>query len=141
MIRLVNGPNLNLLGEREPQIYGTEPLEELNHALREEGRRLGVEVEAFHPPPDRLLWGSRRGPASDTNSNSIVLRLRVKGHSLLLAGDLEAEGEAALLAARRPLDAEVLKVPHHGGRTSSTPEFLGRVRPRVAPIRRQLAAR
>ncbi|HEY7678027.1 MAG TPA: ComEC/Rec2 family competence protein, partial [Candidatus Methylomirabilis sp.] len=98
-------------------------------------RRWGeVEVEAFHPPPDKLLRGSRRGPASDTNSNSIVLRLRVKGRSLLLAGDLEAEGEAALLAARRPLDAEVLKVPHHGGRTSSTPEFLGRVAPKVAVI-------
>jgi competence protein ComEC len=98
-------------------------------------RRWGdVEVEALHPPPGRLLWGSPRGPASDTNSNSIVLRLRVGGRSLLLAGDLEAEGEAALLAARRPVDAEVLKVPHHGGRTSSTPEFLGRVGPKVAIV-------
>jgi competence protein ComEC len=98
-------------------------------------RRWGdVEVEALHPPPGGLLWGSPRGPASDTNSNSIVLRLRVNGRSLLLAGDLEAEGEAVLLAARRPLDAEVLKVPHHGGRTSSTPGFLGRVGPKVAIV-------
>ncbi len=98
-------------------------------------RRWGdVEVEALHPPGGGLLRGSPRGPASDTNSNSIVLRLGVRGRSLLLAGDLEAEGEAALLAGRRVMGAEVLKVPHHGGRTSSTPEFLARVRPKVAVV-------
>ena len=98
-------------------------------------RRWGdVEVEALHPPAGGLLRGSARGPASDTNSNSIVLRVGVGDRFLLLAGDLEAEGEAGLLAGRRPLRAEVLKVPHHGGRTSSTPEFLGRVRPQVAVV-------
>jgi competence protein ComEC len=98
-------------------------------------RRWGdVEVEVLHPPAGRLLAGSRRGAASDINSNSVVVRLGVKGRHLLLAGDLEAEGEAALVRGGRPLTAEVLKVPHHGGRTSSMPEFLQGVRPAVAIV-------
>ncbi len=98
-------------------------------------RRWGdVAVEVLHPPARALLAGSPRGRASDTNSNSIVLRLGVNGRSLLLAGDLEAEGEAAVLKGKLPLAAEALKVPHHGGRTSSTLEFLRSVRPKVAIV-------
>ncbi len=98
-------------------------------------RRWGdVTVEALHPPARGLLQGSPRGRASDVNSNSIVLRLGVNGRHLLLAGDVELEGEAALLKSGQPLAAEVLKVPHHGGRTSSTLPFLQRVGPRVAVV-------
>lgn len=98
-------------------------------------RRYGdVEVEVLHPPTTRLLRGSPRGPASDTNSNSVVLRVGVRGRHLLLAADLEEEGEAALLRSGSRVGAEVLKVPHHGGRTSSTLDFLDRVRPSVAVV-------
>jgi len=98
-------------------------------------RRYGdVEVEVLHPPEATFLRGSPRGPASDTNSNSVVLRLGVQGRHLLLAGDLEEEGEAALLQGGGAVRADVLKVPHHGGRTSSTTEFLDRVRPKVAVV-------
>ena len=59
-----------------------------------------------------------------------MLRVSVGARSVLLTGDLEAEGEI-LLAAERPR-ADVLKVPHHGSRTSSTDELLVAVRPRLA---------
>jgi len=43
-ILLLNGPNLNLLGKREPQIYGYETLEDVNNQCIELGKELGVEV-------------------------------------------------------------------------------------------------
>jgi len=47
MILLVNGPNLNLLGEREPEVYGTETLDDVERIVREACAAYGVEVVAF----------------------------------------------------------------------------------------------
>ena len=44
---VVNGPNLNLLGKREPHIYGTRSLEDLNSMVREKAAQLGLEVSLF----------------------------------------------------------------------------------------------
>ena len=46
-ILVINGPNLNLLGRREPAIYGTKTLEEINVLLEEKARELGVELKFF----------------------------------------------------------------------------------------------
>ncbi|MBI4753735.1 type II 3-dehydroquinate dehydratase [Candidatus Desantisbacteria bacterium] len=46
-ILIIHGPNLNLLGTREPDIYGSVTLEEINNSLKETGQLLGVEVECF----------------------------------------------------------------------------------------------
>jgi competence protein ComEC len=53
---------------------------------------------------------------------------------VLLASDVEEPGERALLGSGAPLEAAVLKVPHHGSRTSSGPELLAAVRPAVAIV-------
>lgn len=47
MILVVNGPNLNLLGERDEEHYGTNSLEEINNSLRELGRDLEIELLFF----------------------------------------------------------------------------------------------
>jgi competence protein ComEC len=54
--------------------------------------------------------------------------------TLLLPGDIEQEAERLLLEQGTDLQAQVLKVPHHGGRTSSSEPFLARVRPKVAVV-------
>jgi competence protein ComEC len=79
--------------------------------------------------PVRRFTGTR----SDLNNNSLVLRADLAGMSVLLTGDIEHEGQRALLDAGVGVRADVLKVPHHGS-TFSEPAFLDAVRPRVAVI-------
>lgn len=47
-IWVINGPNLNLLGQREPHIYGHQTLKDIELSLMAEGQALGVRVECFH---------------------------------------------------------------------------------------------
>jgi len=47
MILVLHGPNLNLLGEREPHIYGSMTLEKIDRALKKEGEELGFAVQCF----------------------------------------------------------------------------------------------
>ncbi len=47
VILVINGPNLNLLGRREPEVYGATTLEQLQERLSEDARRLGVRVSFF----------------------------------------------------------------------------------------------
>jgi len=85
-------------------------------------------------PPEEPLPRSLRGAAGDRNNASLVLRLDWGPLSLLLPGDVEQEAEADLAANGLPLRALLLKVPHHGSRSSSTPAFARAVSPRVAVI-------
>jgi competence protein ComEC len=72
---------------------------------------------------------------ADENNKSEVLRLRFGRRTFLLPGDAEAEEEAAFVARYGAgLHADVLKVGHHGSRTSSTGAWLAAVRPEVAVI-------
>ncbi|RMZ11927.1 hypothetical protein D0864_00848 [Hortaea werneckii] len=46
-ILLINGPNLNLLGTREPQIYGSTTLQDVENAAKQQGKDLGVTIHTF----------------------------------------------------------------------------------------------
>jgi competence protein ComEC len=96
----------------------------------------GVQFEVLHPAEGAdapaAPWPSKLRP----NARSCVLRVQDSlGRSALLAGDIEAAQEAALVQALGPrLHSTWLLVPHHGSRTSSTPTFLAAVQPRLALV-------
>ena len=71
---------------------------------------------------------------SDFNNNSIVGRLSYGNFSMMFTGDAEKEEEASILADRGTLKSDVLKVGHHGSRTSTSPDFLRAVSPKEAFI-------
>jgi competence protein ComEC len=75
--------------------------------------------------------GSREGLGA--NDASLVLRVSYGDTAILFTGDVEAAGEAAAVA-RGGLAADVVKVPHHGSRTSSSPEFAEAVHPALAVV-------
>jgi len=72
--------------------------------------------------------------AEGRNDAARVLRVDFGLVSVLLASDVEAAGERALVASGAPLGATVLKVPHHGSRTSSSAALLAAVHPSVAIV-------
>jgi competence protein ComEC len=88
----------------------------------------GVKLEVLAPFADA---GELK--PSDNNA-SLVLRLTLGQRVFLLTGDIEKETEARLIATSELLKADVLKVAHHGSRTSTTAEFLARVQPQHALI-------
>jgi competence protein ComEC len=90
----------------------------------------GVRFRVLHPDIDHYL--------SEKNENNLscVLLVETSGGGVLIPGDIEKDGEYALMIqakkARLDLHAEVLVVPHHGSTTSSTPLFIETVKPDYA---------
>ena len=70
----------------------------------------------------------------DLNNMSIVVRMVHGETSFLFTGDAEDKSENQMLKSRQPLRSDVLKVGHHGSRTSTTEDFLDAVSPSVAVI-------
>jgi len=68
------------------------------------------------------------------NNDSLVLRIRYGRHAFLLCGDAERPVERGMIDAGELQRADVLKVAHHGSRTSSTEQFLDIVQPTFAVI-------
>ena len=71
---------------------------------------------------------------NEDNNNSIVLKLTYKNNSMLFTGDVEKEGENFMLDNNLDLLADILKVSHHGSKTSSTQNFIDSVKPKDALI-------
>ena len=96
----------------------------------------GVDFEVLHPQADDY------GPVHKTNAMSCVLRIANGQRTALLVGDIEQAQEARLVATlaaqssggRSGLHADVLLVPHHGSKTSSSANFLDAVAPSVALV-------
>jgi competence protein ComEC len=89
----------------------------------------GVDFVVLHPT------AGDAASAGKPNALSCVLHVSGTRTGALLTGDIEAAQEAALLQrAPEALRADVLQVPHHGSRSSSTSAFIAAVAPRVAVV-------
>ena len=100
--------------------------------LPQTSTREGVRFEVLHPRPGLDAEGLPYYPEFSLNDNSLVLRLAFGRRSVLLAGDIESAAEELLGPAFATTD--VLKSPHHGSRTSSTPALLAALRPRAVVV-------
>lgn len=88
----------------------------------------GTEMEVLAPLADYV-------PAdTPKNNDSLVMRVRYGRHSFLLTGDVERQVEWGMLDAHELMRTDVLKVAHHGSKTSSTEEFLSAVNPAFAMV-------
>jgi competence protein ComEC len=118
----------------------TAPYEALLAALRQRAipvrqvlagarfQHAGATIAVLWPPAGHALG---KAPAND---DSVVLRIGDGGAHLLLTGDISDHVEAALLTSGTPVASQVLKVAHHGAASSSSPDFLARVKPQVAVV-------
>ena len=91
----------------------------------------GVEISVLNPP----VWNATQRAVqnlSDLNNSSLVIKLRFKNVSALLAGDIGKEAEGRMLRKDYLLRSDVLKIPHHGSSSSSSSAFLERVKPKYA---------
>jgi competence protein ComEC len=87
----------------------------------------------FGPVEVQVLWPlSTDGPSR--NNDSVVLRFQFGNHTVLMTGDIERETERLLVSRDAPLKVDVVKVPHHGSRTSSTESFVRASSPQWAII-------
>lgn len=102
----------------------------------EAGQKINIERNLFFD----VLWPCSDNMISENaiNNNSLVCKLKYKNFSMLFTGDIEEIAEKAILAKysknKNILKADVLKVAHHGSKTSSTIDFLKAVKPNYAVI-------
>ncbi len=107
---------------------------DLKHLKRGDIIRLSKEasMSVLHPYPG--FSPINRNEASQDNNFSLVMSLKGRYGTYLFTGDIEREAEYDLLILDGYLRADVLKVAHHGGKTSSTEAFLASVNPEFAVI-------
>lgn len=134
---------LNDFDVKELWTGATPPYASWNH-LREEARARGVAIKPLEQGRSFPFGGASvqvLAPvpgyvpgSSPKNNDSLVFRLTYGRHSFLLTGDMEKQVEQQLLADNAVQHTDILKVGHHGSRSSSTPAFLDALHPALALI-------
>ena len=89
----------------------------------------GVTLDIIHPQRSFMAVLPQ-----SPNDESVVFRLLYKDESILFTGDIEEAAENDILRGGHPLASSIIKVPHHGSRTSSSTGFLLATNPRVALV-------
>ncbi|HMJ07843.1 MAG TPA: ComEC/Rec2 family competence protein, partial [Pyrinomonadaceae bacterium] len=88
----------------------------------------GATVEVLNPAAESGVGGQTG------NDDSVVLKISFGERTFLLTGDIERIAETDILDRGSALRADVVKVPHHGSKTSSTEEFVKAAAPKFAVI-------
>jgi competence protein ComEC len=94
-------------------------------------------LKVLAPLPETQLWDAKATFGEEmmtTNNRSIVMEATLNGYTIGLTGDMEAVVEQALLERGVIKDWDVLKVAHHGSKTSTTEKFAHAAKPEVALI-------
>ncbi|MGQ9646265.1 MAG: DNA internalization-related competence protein ComEC/Rec2 [Thermodesulfobacteriota bacterium] len=91
----------------------------------------GVQLSVLNPPLMKVYPRAAQNP-SLLNNTSLVLKIQFGKVTVLLPGDIEQEAEYRIMRKGSPIQADILKIPHHGSASSSTQAFLHRVSPSVA---------
>ena len=108
----------------------------INVYVVQKGKRVNIEKGIYID----ILWPSEKDMIVDNwiNNNSLVFKLVYKDFSIMFTGDIEEEAEKAILEQYsnniNKLQANVLKIAHHGSKTSTTEDFLKTVSPKIALI-------
>ena len=92
----------------------------------------GYRITVLHPY--REFYTISEDSYSEENSSSLVLKVTGKKKSFLLAGDIEEEAEEDIAHLKKWLPSDVMKVPHHGSKTSAADAFIASVSPSIALI-------
>lgn len=105
------------------------------HRILERGDLIegeGYRVSVFHPYPG--YYSLTGNTFVQENNDSLVLKLSGKHVSLLFPGDVDEESQGDLLHLGSRLSSDVMKVPHHGGKTSAYKPFFDAVNPSTAVV-------
>ena len=111
-------------------------MKKVNAHVVEVGNKIQIENNLYF----YVLWPTSTNMISDNaiNNNSLVCKLVYKNFSMLFTGDIEEIAEKAILSKyvnkQEVLNADILKVAHHGSKTSSIKEFINAVNPKYAVI-------
>ncbi len=99
----------------------------------QKGQRINIEKDLYID----VLWPSKNSiPENVLNNNSLVFKLIYNDFSCIFTGDIESMAEKKILEEidNKKLKADILKVAHHGSKTSSIQEFIEKVKPKIALI-------
>lgn len=106
-----------------------------NHRILERGNVIegrGYRVYALHPYEG--FYTMDGNDYNEENNSSLVLRIEGKNRAFLFTGDIEKEAEENISYIGKRLASDVIKIPHHGGKTSASEWFFSNVKPEVAVI-------
>ncbi len=115
----------------------TKTFKSLNERLTAKGKSITVPnaQDSFMLGDAKVTFVEPAGTTSKSDNNSsLVLRIQHGEKSFLFEGDAEKEEESEMVSSKENLDADVLKVAHHGSKSSSSTSFLQAVSPQTAVI-------